>query len=127
MGSPDTDNLLKLAYSPPQDIVQSVSVSAFQVDAGYGHSGGGVLNQITKGGTNSFHGSLYEYAQFEALNANGYFADRTNTPKPNTHYHQYGLSVGGPVWIPRLFNGRDRVFFEFAWEGIRDSQPASGF
>lgn len=126
-GSPDTDNLLKLAYSPPQDIVQSVSVSAFQVDAGYGHSGGGVLNQVTKGGTNSFHGSLYEYAQFAALNANGYFADRTNTPKPNTHYHQYGLSAGGPVWIPHIFNGRDRVFFEFAWEGIRDSQPASGF
>jgi len=126
-GSPDTDNLLKLAYSPPQDIVQSVSVSSFQVDASYGHSGGGILNQVTKGGSNTFHGSLYEYAQFAALNANGYFADRTHTPKPNTHYHQYGLSVGGPVWIPHLFNGRDRVFFEFAWEGIRDSQPASGF
>jgi hypothetical protein len=126
-GSPDTDNLQKLAYSPPQDIVQSVAVSAFQVDASYGHSGGGVLNQVTKGGTNTFHGSLYEYAQFAALNANGYFADRTNTPKANTHYHQYGLSAGGPVWIPRVFNGKDRIFFEFAWEGIRDSQPASGF
>lgn len=126
-GSPDTDNLLKLAYSPPQDIVQSVSVSGFQVDSSYGHSGGGVLNQITKGGSNTFHGSVYEYAQFAALNANGYFADRTHTPKPNTHYHQYGLSLGGPVWIPHLFDGKDRVFFEFAWEGIRDSQPASGF
>jgi hypothetical protein len=126
-GSPDTDNLLKLAYSPPQDIVQSVSVSAFQLDAAYGHSGGGVLNQITKSGTNTFHGSLYEYAQFAALNANGYFADRTNTPKANTHYNQYGLSIGGPVRIPRLFNGHDKVFFEFAWEGIRDAQPATGF
>lgn len=126
-GSPDTDNLLKLAYSPPQDIVQSVNVHVFQVDAAYGHSGGGVLNQVTKGGTNTFHGSLYEYAQFAALNANTYFADQTKTPKPNTHYNQYGISLGGPVWIPKLFNGRDRVFFEFAWEGIRDSQPASGF
>jgi hypothetical protein len=126
-GSPDTDNLLKLAYSPPQDIVQSVGVSAFQVDAAYGHSGGGVLNQITKGGTNKFHGSLYDYAQFAALNANGYFADRTHTPKANTHYNQYGLSLGGPVWIPKLFNGHDKLFFEVAWEGIRDSQPANGF
>lgn len=126
-GSPDTDNLLKLAYSPPQDIVQSVNVNAFQVDAAYGHSGGGVLNQVTKGGTNTFHGSMYEYAQFAALNANTYFADQTNTPKPNTHYNQYGLSLGGPIRIPKLFDGRDRVFFEFAWEGIRDSQPASGF
>jgi hypothetical protein len=126
-GSPDTDNLLKLAYSPPQDIVQSVHVNAFQVDAAYGHSGGGVLNQVTKGGTNTFHGSMYEYAQLAALNANTYFADQTHTPKPNTHYNQYGLSLGGPIWIPKLFNGRDRGFFEFAWEGIRDSQPASGF
>ena len=126
-GSPDTDNLLKLAYSPPQDIVQAVTVSAFQVDAAYGHSGGGILNQITKGGTNIYHGSLYEYAQFAALNANGYFADRTGTPKPNTHYNQYGLSFGGPVRIPKIFNGQDKVFFEFAWEGIRDSQPANGF
>jgi hypothetical protein len=99
-GSPDTDNLLKLAYSPPQDIVQSVYVSAFQLDAAYGHSGGGVLNQITKSGTNTFHGSLYEYAQFAALNANGYFADRTNTPKANTHYNQYGLSIGGQSGSP---------------------------
>ena len=126
-GSPDTDNLLKLAYSPPQDIVQSVNVNVFQVDAGYGHSGGGVLNQVTKGGTNQYHGSVYEYAQFAALNANTYFADQQHKPKPNNHYHQYGLSIGGPVRIPKLFDGRNRVFFEFAWEGIRDSQPANGF
>jgi len=126
-GSPDTDNLLKLAYSPPQDIVQSVNVNVFQVDAAYGHTGGGVLNQVTKGGTNKFHGSVYEYAQFAALNANTYFADQQHVAKPNTHYHQYGLSLGGPIRIPKLFDGRDRVFFEFAWEGIRDSQPASGF
>lgn len=126
-GSSDTDNLLKLAYSPPPDITQEVTVHAFQVDAGYGHSGGGVLNQITKSGTNMFHGSVYEYNQTAAPNANGYFANRTGTPKQNNHYNQYGLSIGGPVWIPKLFNGRDRVFFLFGWEGIRDSQPSGGF
>ncbi len=54
---------LKVAYSPPQDVVQEVKVYAFQADAAYGHSGGGVVNQVTKGGTNKLHGSVYEYNQ----------------------------------------------------------------
>jgi hypothetical protein len=126
-GSPDTDSQLKVAYSPPQDVVQEVQVYAFQSDAAYGHSGGGIVNQITLGGTNKLHGSLYEYNETAALTANNYFNKRTNTPRANTHYNQYGLSIGGPVLIPRLINGRDRAFFEFGYEGIRDSQPASGY
>jgi hypothetical protein len=126
-GSPDTDSQLKVAYSPPQDVVQEVKVYAFQADAAYGHSGGGVVNQVTKGGTNKLHGSLYEYNQTAALTANNYFSKRTGTPRPNTHFNQYGLSIGGPVWIPKVFNGHDKVFFEFSWEGIRDSQPAGGY
>ncbi|MDE1162259.1 MAG: carboxypeptidase regulatory-like domain-containing protein [Acidobacteriaceae bacterium] len=126
-GSPDTDSQLKVAYSPPQDVVQEVKVYAFQADAAYGHSGGGVVNQITKGGTNKLHGSVYEYNQTAAYTANNYFSKRTNTARPNNHYNQYGLSIGGPVWIPKLFDGRDKVFFEFGYEGIRDSQPAGGY
>ncbi|MDE1177160.1 MAG: carboxypeptidase regulatory-like domain-containing protein [Edaphobacter sp.] len=126
-GSPDTDSQLKVAYSPPQDVVQEVKVYAFQVDAAYGHSGGGIVNQVTKGGTNAFHGSAYEYNQTAALTANNYFSNRTGTPKPNTHYNQYGLSFGGPVRIPKVFDGRDKVFFQFGYEGIRDSQPSSGY
>jgi hypothetical protein len=126
-GSPDTDNLLKLAYSPPQDVVQSVTSHIFQTDAGYGHSGGGIMNQITKSGTNTFHGSLYEYNQSAALAANDYFSDRTGTPKPNDHYNQYGVTLGGPVILPKLVNGHDKLFFLFGWEGIRDQQPASGY
>lgn len=126
-GSPDTDSQLKVAYSPPQDVVQEIKVYAFQVDAAYGHSGGGIVNQITRGGTNKLHGSAYEYNQTAALTANSYFNNRNGTPRANTHFNQYGLSVGGPIWIPKVFNGRDKVFFEFGFEGIRDSQPSSGY
>jgi hypothetical protein len=126
-GSPDTDSQLKVAYSPPQDVVQEVKVYAFQVDAAYGHSGGGIVNQITKGGGNKIHGSVYEYNQTAALTANNYFSNRNGIGRPNTHYNQYGLSIGGPVVIPKLFDGRDKVFVEFGYEGIRDSQPSSGF
>ena len=126
-GSPDTDSQLKVAYSPPQDVVQEVKVYAFQVDAAYGHSGGGIVNQITRGGTNNLHGSAYEYNQTAALTANSYFNNRNNTARANTHFNQYGLSIGGPVYAPKLFNGHDKAFFEFGYEGIRDSQPVSGY
>lgn len=126
-GSPDTDNLLKLAYSPPQDIVQSVTSHVFQTDAGYGHSGGGIMNQITKNGGNQFHGTVYEYNQTSALASNDYFADRTKTPKPNYHYNQYGLTLSGPVMVPKVFNGHDKLFFLFGWEGIRDHNPVTGY
>ena len=126
-GSPDTDNLLKLAYSPPQDVVRSVTSHVFQTDAGYGHSGGGIMNQITKSGGNKFHGSVYEYNQTSALSANDYFADRTKTPKPNYHYNQYGLTFSGPVIVPKVFNGHNKLFFLFGWEGIRDHNPVTGY
>ena len=126
-GSPDTDSQLKVAYNPPQDVVREVQVSAFQADAAYGHSGGGIVNLVTLGGTNKLHGSMYEYNQTAALTANLYFNNRNNVAKPNSHYNQYGLSIGGPIWIPKVFNGRDKVFFEFGYEGIRDSSPASGY
>jgi len=126
-GSPDTDSQLKVAYNPPQDVVREVQVSAFQADAAYGHSGGGIVNMVTLGGTNKLHGSMYEYNQTAALTANLYFNKRTNTARSNSHYNQYGMSVGGPIWIPKVFNGRDKVFFEFGYEGIRDSSPASGY
>ena len=126
-GSPDTDSQLKVAYNPPQDVVREVQVYAFQADAAYGHSGGGIVNLVTLGGTNNLHGSMYEYNETATLTANLYFNKRTNTPRANTHYNQYGLSIGGPIWIPKVFNGRNKVFFEFGYEGIRDSQPASGY
>ena len=72
-GVPDTTWDKRLAYSPPQDAVQEVSVHAFESDAAYGHTGGGVVNQITKGGTNGFHGSIYEFNQVSKLYANYFF------------------------------------------------------
>lgn len=124
-GSPDLTLLGALAYAPTQDSVQEVSVRPFDTDASFGHTIGGVINQITKSGTNSLHGSIYEFYQPTNLNANTYFNKRNGTPTPSFHYNQYGLTVGGPVWIPKVFNGRDKLFFFFAWEGLKDSTPAT--
>jgi hypothetical protein len=126
-GVPDTTWSGALAYSPMQDAVREVSVSVFDTDASFGHTIGGVLNQITKSGTNALHGTAYEFGQVSALDANSYFNDRAGVRIPVTHYNQYGLTVGGPIYIPHVYNGRDKLFFFFGWEGLKDSQPSTVF
>jgi hypothetical protein len=126
-GSPDLTLLGALAYAPTQDSVQEVSVRPFDTDASFGHTIGGVINQITKSGTNKFHGTLYEFSQISAIDADLYFNDRANprVPTPVAHFNQYGGTFGGPVFIPKLYNGKDKLFFFFAYEGLKDSTPAS--
>src|SRR5665213_755209 len=124
-GAPDETVNGSTTYSPTQDSVQEVSVRPFDTDASYGHTLGGVVNQVTKSGTNGLHGTAYEFGQVSALGANLYFNDRNGTKKAVFHYNQYGLTVGGPVMIPKLYNGRNKLFFFFAWEGLKDRTPIS--
>jgi len=118
---------LALAYAPTQDSVQEVSIRPFDTDASFGHTIGGVINQITKSGTNKFHGTLYEFSQISAIDADLYFNNRANprVPTPVAHFNQYGGTFGGPVFIPKLYNGKDKLFFFFAYEGLKDSTPAT--
>ncbi len=124
-GAPDELWNYTLAYSPPQDTVKQVSVQAFDTNAAFGHTQAGVINQVLKSGGNKFHGTLYEYGQISALDANSYFNDQAGKPIAVTHFNQYGLEADGPVWIPHVFDGRNKLFFMFAWEGLKDSQPAT--
>jgi hypothetical protein len=126
-GSPDLTLLGALAYSPSEDSVQEISIRPFDTDASFGHTIGGVINQITKSGTNNYHGTVYEFSQISNLDANTYFNDRAN-PVPKlavTHFNQYGLTFGGPIVAPKLYNGRNKLFYFFAFEGLKDSQPAT--
>lgn len=122
-GSPDETLLGALAFSPSQDSVQEVSVQPFATDASFGHTIGGVINQTTKSGTNQLHGTAYEFGQISGIDANTYFNDRNGNPTPTFHYNQYGLTVGGPVLVPKVYDGRNKTFFFFAWEGLKDSTP----
>jgi hypothetical protein len=114
----------RLAYSLPQDAVQEVRVKAFDADASFGHTGGGTLNQVMKTGTNGLHGSLWEYNQPNTLTANDFFNNAKGVARPLSHLNQYGLTAGGPVFIPKVINGKNKLFWFFAFEGMRDSQPA---
>jgi hypothetical protein len=124
-GSPNATWDGRVAYNPPQDAVQQLVVKVFESDSEYGHTSAGVINQVMKTGTNAFHGSLYEFNQVSALTGNNFFNNQRGLGNPLTHFNQYGATVGGPVWIPRVFNGRNKLFWFFAWEGLKDAQPSN--
>jgi hypothetical protein len=122
-GAPDTTGNLRVAYNPPVDAVDEVRVHAFESDAAYGHTGGGTANVILKGGTNTFHGSAYEFNQTSALAATPFFTNAAGLKNPVTRYNQWGFTAGGPIWIPKIVNGKNRLFWFFALEDINDSFP----
>ncbi len=122
-GAPDVTANDRVSYNPPVDVVQQVKVEIFQADSAAGHTGGGTVNQITKSGTNTAHGTLYEFNQTSALESRNFFLSRSGQKLPVGRFNQYGGTLGGPVYIPKLFDGRNKLFFFFAYEGIKDSYP----
>jgi hypothetical protein len=124
-GMPNAGATNQMAYSPPQDAVSEVRVNAFDMDASNGHTMGGTVNVITKSGTNSLHGTAYIFNQTSRFDANSFFNNARAVPRPPYHQNQYGVNAGGPVFIPRVFNGKNRVFWFFAYEGMKDSDPAN--
>ena len=119
------DGSRTVAYSPLLDAVDEVRVDEFQTDAVYGDTLGGTVNITTKSGTNQLHGSLMEFNETSALAAEPFFLNAAGTKQAVTRQNEYGGTIGGPVRIPKVFNGKDKLFFFFAYEGFRDSTPAS--
>ena len=101
------------------DLVQEFKVETNNFAAEYGRAAGGVFNVITRSGTNEFHGSLYEFFRNDKLNANDFFANRGANARPPFKFNQFGGTLGGPVWIPRVYNGRNRTFFFVSEESVR--------
>ena len=126
-GAPNATWDMRSAYTPPKDAVQEVRVKVLDTDAAFGHTRGGTINQVLKTGTNQFHGSLWEYTQPSLLTANSFFNNRNGLGNPVTHFNQYGLQAGGPVRIPKLYNGTDKLFWLFAWQNDVNSTPNTNF
>ncbi len=122
-GSPDTTRNLRVSYNPPPDAVAEVKVETFQTDAAYGHTGGGTVNVVMKGGTNSFHGSAYDFNQVSKLAATPWFTNRAGQKKSQLIFNQWGMSASGPIWLPKIYNGKNKLFWFFSYEGIHDAFP----
>jgi hypothetical protein len=116
-------NEVTASYVPPQDIVQEFRVQSATFDAQFGNTEGGVTNITIKSGTNNFHGTAYYYKQAPELFANNWFANANNQPRTDFNYDRWGGSFGGPVWLPKLYDGRNRTFFMYGPEGFKDSRP----
>src|SRR3954447_5652134 len=111
-----------VANVPSVDAVQEFKVMTSTYDAQYGHTGGGAINISLKSGTNSFHGSGYEYLKRAQFNAATFSDNAHGNPSPASGLDQYGFTIGGPVRVPKVYRGRDRTFFFFAWEKYHEDQ-----
>jgi len=107
------------------DLVQEFKVDTSNFSAEYGKASGGVFNVVTRSGTNDFHGSLYEFFRNDKLNASDFFANRGGNARPPFKFNQFGGTFGGPVWIPKVYNGRNRTFFFIGIEKVRFIQGAT--
>src|SRR3989441_2614999 len=133
-GVPNTDDNgssgNRVAFIPPADAVQEFKVETVSFDAQQAHGAGATVNVALKTGTNTLHGTLYEFIRNDVLSANDYFLNRAGTPRPALRYNRFGGTVGGPIMLPRFgeggrsfYNGRNKSFFFFAYEGLRDLFP----
>jgi len=120
-------NLTLLTY-PSADAIAEVKTLRGQYSAEFGRSASGQIDVVTKSGTNTFHGSAYEFFRNNVLNANtwGNKLNQPIQPRSILRYNDFGESVGGPVWIPYLYNGKDKTFFFFSDETRRLVQYTSG-
>ena len=107
-----------IALIPTQDATQEFRVQTNAPSAEFGRFGGGAIEMATKSGSNSFHGTVYEYVRNTILNSNYFFSNNSGLPKAPFHQNQYGVAVGGPV-------KKDKIFFFFSWENfaLRTATP----
>lgn len=116
-----------LTVIPPVDSTEEFNVMSGPLKAEWGRTGGGVLNVYTKSGVNRIHGDLFEYLRNDAFDANDFFANTVGQDKPAFRLNQFGFSVGGPVYIPKIYKGTDKTFFFVDYQGTRWRQGSTFF
>ena len=99
------------ALTPTQDSIQEFKIVTNDAGPEWGPTGGGIVNMEIRSGTDAFHGTAYDYVRNKVLNANTFFADQANIPKPAFTQNQFGAALGGPIV-------RNHAFFFFDWEGF---------
>jgi len=116
----------QVIHVPTMDSVQEFKVLTNTYDAQYGRTGGGIVTIVTKSGTNELHGRAYEYFQNDKLNANQFELNASGIPKSPNHINAFGFEVAGPVWIPKVVNGKNKLFWMIAYEGMRQRSADPG-
>lgn len=141
-GTPNQASGRRVAFVPPADAVQEFKVETASFDAQQSHTAGATVNVTLRSGTNQYHGTAYEFVRNDVLSANNFFnnlnrplgVDENGKAKRDiTRYNRYGGTFGGPVFLPKFGIGdspyyvaRDRSFFFFAYEGLKDAFQEPG-
>jgi Carboxypeptidase regulatory-like domain len=112
--------------APSVEAIEQFSVDTNGFKAEFGHAGGGNLTYVSKSGTNQFHGSAYEFLRNNDFDANNFFNNQAGIPNSIYKQNDFGVTVGGPVWIPKVYHGREKTFFFFSYEGFRNRTGANG-
>lgn len=129
----DGGNNTSLTYgapvvSPNPDTVAEFRILTNNYTSEFGRSAGGVVSVVTKSGTNQYHGSVFDYLRNDAFNANNFFNKSNGTiqARPVLKRNQFGGTIGGPISIPNVLNGKDRFFFFFGYQGQRQTSVTVG-
>ncbi len=120
--------------APSIEAITEFTVDTNGFKAEYGHAAGGIMTFTSKSGTNGFHGSVYEFLRNNDFDANNFFnnaggrkADGSiNKPQPIYKQNDFGFTVGGPVWLPKIYHGKNKTFFFVSYEGFRNRNGATG-
>ncbi len=108
---------------PPPDSIREFKVLTSSYSAEYGRTSGGIVTLTTNSGTNQYHGAAYGYFRNEDLDANSYFNNLNGKPRSEDRYNLFGGKIGGPISIPKIYNGKNRTFFFINYEGLIQASP----
>ncbi len=115
-----------ITNEPSVDAIQEFTLQRGNYDAGYGRSGGGQVLVATKNGTSSFHGDAYEFVRNTDLDANYSFNKPVGIPRGINHHNDYGFTIGGPIYIPKVYNtDKNKTFFFWSEEWRKINTPGS--
>jgi hypothetical protein len=122
----DSGSNTTLLNVPSVDAIQEFTLQRSAYDAQYGRSGGGQVVVATKSGTSVYHGDLYEFVRNDFFNANDFFANSVGSPRAPERYNNYGFTLGGPLFIPKVYKKSDsKTFFFWSEEWRKTSQPST--
>ncbi len=108
---------------PPADSIREFNVLAASYSAEYGRTSGSMVTLITNSGGNLFHGAAYGYFRNEDLDANNFFSNLLGKPRSEDRYNLFGGKLSGPLWIPKLYDGKNKTFFFVNYEGLIQASP----
>ncbi|HYP15092.1 MAG TPA: carboxypeptidase regulatory-like domain-containing protein [Bryobacteraceae bacterium] len=112
----DRGTNITIQQYPSIDAIEEIKIVRTPYSAEFGRAAGGQISVITRSGTNELHGTVYEFFRNDKLNANNFFNNANRVARPPLRYNNFGYTAGGPVVIPRLYDGRRRTFFFFSHE-----------